>query len=334
MRGFGEADWQAEYAAAAGVHLTDRAVVISCGGCGETKASLRLIERIESPDWDFDQRGLVPSGTAFETKDADSTITPPGEGFAVLHPDLDGVRIEWDIHSEDCCEASHRVRCDCGHSLGTYFAGCFRRCFVRLHPKSVRAESIEAESRHPVNTAFAVRDAVVRMLNRFPQPVDFAVAGGFAVYDHVEATAEGSPRFTPNVDLVVRHGEIEQIADALQEYLYGPPRIPSRSKEPDHIKLSDPTLPRGCTVTLLSAGRPFNSGGVVNPPLVDVVDFEGRPTVGLMPLVRNKLALFRTIDRVHLDDMILAGLVDSGWTQRLPPKLADRLQFLLDTPDG
>ena len=32
--------------------------------------------------------------------------------------------------------------------------------------------------------------------------------------------------------------------------------------------------------------------------------------------------------------MLEVSLIDAGWTTRLPTELADRLQTLLDTPDG
>jgi len=50
--------------------------------------------------------------------------------------------------------------------------------------------------------------------------------------------------------------------------------------------------------------------------------------------VRIKLTAFRRKDQVHLTDMIGVGLIDQSWTTRLPPVLAERLQQLLDTPDG
>jgi len=47
-----------------------------------------------------------------------------------------------------------------------------------------------------------------------------------------------------------------------------------------------------------------------------------------------KLTSFRRKDQVHLLDMLEVGLIHQGWTQRLAPTLALRLQQLLDTPEG
>jgi len=39
-------------------------------------------------------------------------------------------------------------------------------------------------------------------------------------------------------------------------------------------------------------------------------------------------------DRTHVSDMINVGLVNASLKQNLPTVLAERLQHLLDTPDG
>jgi hypothetical protein len=47
-----------------------------------------------------------------------------------------------------------------------------------------------------------------------------------------------------------------------------------------------------------------------------------------------KLIAWRDKDRTHLRDMIGVGLIDATWPARFPPPLADRLQQLLDNPNG
>jgi hypothetical protein len=37
---------------------------------------------------------------------------------------------------------------------------------------------------------------------------------------------------------------------------------------------------------------------------------------------------------MHLRDLIEVGLVDPSWQSRLPSELGQRLQQLLDTPEG
>ena len=47
-----------------------------------------------------------------------------------------------------------------------------------------------------------------------------------------------------------------------------------------------------------------------------------------------KLTSFRDKDRVHIRDLIGVGLVDESWCERVPASLRDRLQAMLDDPDG
>ncbi len=47
-----------------------------------------------------------------------------------------------------------------------------------------------------------------------------------------------------------------------------------------------------------------------------------------------KLTSFRDKDRVHLRDLLEVGLLDATWLPRLPEVLRERLQELIDTPDG
>jgi hypothetical protein len=47
-----------------------------------------------------------------------------------------------------------------------------------------------------------------------------------------------------------------------------------------------------------------------------------------------KLNSFRDKDRVHIRDMISVGLIDATWPSRLPSQLGNRLQQLLDDPEG
>jgi hypothetical protein len=47
-----------------------------------------------------------------------------------------------------------------------------------------------------------------------------------------------------------------------------------------------------------------------------------------------KLRAWRTIDRVHLQDMTRVGLIDATWPDRFPAELRDRLRHILANPDG
>ena len=72
-------------------------------------------------------------------------------------------------------------------------------------------------------------------------------------------------------------------------------------------------------------------------PVPDVSESEATETFRLLSLdalVRMKLTSFCDKDRVHLRDLMDAGLVDTSWLERVPAALRPRLQELLDNPEG
>lgn len=80
---------------------------------------------------------------------------------------------------------------------------------------------------------------------------------------------------------------------------------------------------------IVNAGEP-----AANPSVEEATDFGAFRVINLDALVRIKLTAFRDKDRTHLRDLIDVGLVDRSWTTTIPAPLAERLQTLLDTPEG
>ncbi|MFN9718766.1 MAG: hypothetical protein ACK58L_08745 [Planctomycetota bacterium] len=66
----------------------------------------------------------------------------------------------------------------------------------------------------------------------------------------------------------------------------------------------------------------------------DATWFESDRTIPLKSLVNMKLTSFRRKDQVHLLNMMSIGLIDATWCSQLPEELSQRLQQLLDDPDG
>jgi len=70
------------------------------------------------------------------------------------------------------------------------------------------------------------------------------------------------------------------------------------------------------------------------PDVTEWLEMKHYKAVTLEALIRMKLTSFRDRDRTHLRDMIGVRLIDATWPARFHPVLADRLQMLLNDPDG
>jgi hypothetical protein len=86
-------------------------------------------------------------------------------------------------------------------------------------------------------------------------------------------------------------------------------------------------------VHVLLCGK-IERSGEPNPDVEPNTRTDNFRTVELPTLVRMKLNAFRDKDRVHLRDMISLGMIDESWPAKYPEKLKQRLQELLDDPDG
>jgi hypothetical protein len=86
---------------------------------------------------------------------------------------------------------------------------------------------------------------------------------------------------------------------------------------------------------ILLAGRKVRPEYVSPTPGVDrTIEINQKRIVELEALVEMKLNSYQDKDRTHLRDMIQLGLIDAGWPSRFPAQLGERLQLLLDDPDG
>lgn len=160
--------------------------------------------------------------------------------------------------------------------------------------------------------------------------VPYAVAGGNAVAEWVGRVDEDAVRTTRDVDLLVRRNDFLAVRAALEAvgFVY-------------HQVLNVDTFidgPQGKPsggVHLLFAGERLRQGD--DCALPDLDESERAPefqVATLDALVRMKLTAYRRKDQVHLLDLIGVGLIDASWPARFPAPLGDRLQQLLDDPNG
>ena len=160
--------------------------------------------------------------------------------------------------------------------------------------------------------------------------VPYAVIGGNAVAAWVATIDDGAVRNTRDVDLLLAEEDLPQATDALQAvgfirdsvmgmivFLDGPQGKPSQG------------------LHILLAGRKVKPEyATPTPGIEQAVEINEKRIVDLEALVEMKLNSYRDKDRTHLRDMIQIGLIDATWPNRFPPQLGQRLQALLDDPEG
>jgi len=160
--------------------------------------------------------------------------------------------------------------------------------------------------------------------------VPYAVIGGNAVAAWVATIDDGAVRNTRDVDLLLAEEDLPAATAALQSvgfvrtlvmgtvvFLDGPQGKPSQG------------------LHILLAGQKVKSEYVSATPSIDqAVEINEKRIVNLDALVEMKLNSYRRKDQTHLIDMIQIGLINETWPIRFPPKLGERLQMLLDDPEG
>jgi hypothetical protein len=160
--------------------------------------------------------------------------------------------------------------------------------------------------------------------------IPYAVAGGNAVAAWVSRVDEEAVRNTRDVDIVLRRSDLDRAKTAL-----GAAGFVFRHVKNVDMFLDGPNAKARDAIHVVFAGEKISPDYVAPAPDVTEADVSGPfHVVDLEPLVRMKLTSYRLKDRVHLLDMIDVGLIDGTWPSRFPGELADRLQTLLDNPEG
>jgi hypothetical protein len=160
--------------------------------------------------------------------------------------------------------------------------------------------------------------------------VPYAVVGGHAVRAWVAQVDEAALRTTQDVDILVRRSDYPALRAAMLTAGF-------YERETAGLWMFTET-PDGSArdaVHVVIAGEMVRPGeAATNPDVEPSERADDFRTVPFETLVRMKLNSFRDKDRVHLRDMISLGMVDASWLDRLPEVFRDRLQILLDDPDG
>lgn len=166
--------------------------------------------------------------------------------------------------------------------------------------------------------------------------VDYAVIGGNAVAAWVSRVDESAVRNTRDVDILLRREDREAAFAAMEAAGFIHRRVASLGKAAVmDVFLDGPDSGIRDAVHVLWAGeKVLPDAPESTPHLNETVDGGGFALIPLEDLVRMKLISFRDKDRMHLRDLVGVGLVDESWPARFPARLAERLQAILDDPEG
>ena len=160
--------------------------------------------------------------------------------------------------------------------------------------------------------------------------VTYAVVGGNAVASWVATVDEGAVRNTRDVDLLLRRDDLPAASAALEQAGF------VRDLVLDVLKFRDGAEGKPSeAIHVLFSGEKTRPDHSLPAPEIDTVDDPANfRVISLESLVVMKLMSNRRKDQVHILDMIDVRLIDASWLTKLPPPLAERLQQLLDSPDG
>lgn len=160
--------------------------------------------------------------------------------------------------------------------------------------------------------------------------IPYAVAGGNAVAAWVARADEAAVRNTQDVDILLRRADLPGARVALEGVGFVFRRVAGMD-----VFLDGPDAKARDAVHVVFAGEMVRSHEALPNPDVAQSEAAGDfQILTLEALVQIKLTAFRDKDRVHLRDLLDVGLIDETWEVRYPPVLAERLQLLIDTPDG
>ena len=160
--------------------------------------------------------------------------------------------------------------------------------------------------------------------------IPYAVAGGNAVAAWVARVDRAAVRNTRDVDILVRRTDFDRVRIALESIGF----IHHELMGVDCF-IDGPEGSPLDAVHLLYAAEKVRPEYVL--PSADVTEIDSADdydVVSLPALLKMKLNSFRRKDQVHLLDMLSVGLIDATWLDKLPPQHAERLQQLIDDPEG
>ncbi len=177
----------------------------------------------------------------------------------------------------------------------------------------------------------AVRERALRATAALRRAnIPYAVAGGNAVAAWVARVDRAAVRNTQDVDILVRRSDFDAVKIALEAVGFTHHELMGVDCFIDGPDGS----PRNAVHLLYAGEKVRPQYATPSAEVTEIEHAEEYDVLTLEALVRMKLNSFRRKDQLHLLDFISIGLVDATWIPKLLPEHAERLQQLIDDPDG
>ncbi len=160
--------------------------------------------------------------------------------------------------------------------------------------------------------------------------IPYAIVGGYAVAAWVATKDPDATRYTKDVDVLINKLDFQQSVsifrsiDLMEIDVLGVPMFMERN-----------TRPCQRSVRVLFANERLRPSHQYSLPTVEssITSYFGWPVVQLTDLLVMKLQAFRTIDRVHIRDMLSVNLITDDIRRALPADMLARLQQIEATPE-
>jgi hypothetical protein len=160
--------------------------------------------------------------------------------------------------------------------------------------------------------------------------VPYAVVGGNAVAAWVATVDPAAVRNAQDVDILLRRNDLDAAARALAAAGFV-----RRHVAGIELFLDGPDArPRDAVHVVIAGEKVRPDYPTPAPDVAESVKPEQFRLLALESLVRLELVMDRVKNRVHLRDLLDAGLINATWPARFLPDLAARLRTLIDTPEG
>src|SRR5262249_26747185 len=160
--------------------------------------------------------------------------------------------------------------------------------------------------------------------------IPYAVAGGDAVAVWGARVDPAAGRKTPDVDIPIPRAALEAATPALGQAGFVRRRVLGIEMFLEGLR----GRPRDAVHVLFAGEKVRPEYSLPAPEIAEAEQGPQFRVLNLDALVRMKLTSFRRKDQVHIEDLLEVGLIDASWCQRVPANLAERLQEIVENPDG